>query len=360
MYGVLPSERVMALVPEHHASIRPQRTLVCLTEDVRTRFIQHIQASPGNSLSSAARAFGIPKSTAYDIARRYMLTGQITPKPRGGSRCKKLTLHAEQALFHWVDNSADITLKRLAARLQSSFGITVSEKTVSKSLTKSGYTMKLLRTIPIGRNTPEVISARREYAFTFMNEAPSDRRQIIWIDESGFNMHLRRKYGRALAGLRANVVVANSRGYNLSICAAMSEEGLLSHKIHRGAYNSTLFCAFLEQLCMRLQTMDRTGCWLVLDNVRFHHCAVVAQCVASHGHRLLFLPPYSPMLNPIESLFGKWKTSIRTRNVVFSQEALLANIEAASQEITIVDCLGWIRDVNRNLAPSLLGEPFID
>lgn len=311
-------------------------------------------------MSQAARTFGIAISTAHGIVRRYRATGQIDYNKRGGCVHKKLTNGVLQALLDWVENSADITLKTIVARIMSTFGVAVSEKTVSLALTKSGFTMKLLRIIPESRNTPETICARREYALRFMNEAPMDRRHIIWIDETGFNLHLRRKYGRALAGLRANVVVANSRGHNISICAAMSEEGMLSHMVHRGAYTALLFCTFLERLFAHLLALNRPNCWLILDNVRFHHCEIVAECAARNGHQLIFLPAYSPMLNPIEYLFGKWKASVKTRHVAFTQEALMTNIEVARLEISVTDCLGWIRDVNRNIASSLLNHAFID
>jgi transposase len=339
--------------------VQPQRRTTRATpDDTRARFISHILASPGKSVNSAAVIFGIPKSTAHDILRRYEETGQAAQTKRGGARSTKLTHQAIQALLDWVDNEADITLRTAKERLLSGFGISVSLKTISSALTKSGFTLKLLRTIPVSRNSPEVICARRTYANTFMSDTPIDRRNIIWVDETGFNLHLRRKYGRAMAGLRANVVVANNRGINISICAAMSEEGFLYHKIHRGAYNGVIFCAFLKGLFERLHEIGRGACWVVLDNVRFHHSAIVAECADQFGHQLVFLPPYSPMLNPIESLFGKWKNSVCTRNVVFTHETLLENIESARHSIRVDDCLGWIRDMNRNLALSLQNHPF--
>jgi hypothetical protein len=72
-----------------------------------------------------------------------------------------------------------------------------------------------------------------------------------------------------------------------------------------------------------------------------------------YGHTLVFLPPYSPMLNPIESLFGKWKTLIRTQGVALSLDSLLLHMSAARCDITVNDCLGWIRDTNRNIGLSL-------
>lgn len=332
----------------------PQR----LSDDVRARFINLIQLSPGKSIASAAVAFGIPKSTAYDINKRFVVSGNIFATKKGGAFQKKMTPAIEQALLDWVDNEADTTLKTLAERILNRFGIAVSQSTVSRALSRNGFTLKLLRQIPESRNSPEVIAARKDYANVFMRDQPIDRKCIVWVDETGFNLHLRRKYGRALAGLRANVVVANSRGANISICAAMSEEGLLVNKVHRGSYTAVLFVEFLELLFARLDVLGRTACWVILDNVRFHHCTIVADCATKFGHCLVFLPPYSPMLNPIESLFGKWKASVRSRHVVFTPAELLSMIELGRNEITTADCLSWIRDSNRNIALSLQNHFF--
>jgi hypothetical protein len=58
------------------------------------------------------------------------------------------------------------------------------------------------------------------------------------------------------------------------------------------------------------------------------------------------------MLNPIESLFGKWKTLIHSQGITFTRDALIENMVIAKVNITVEDCLGWIRDIGRNIALS--------
>jgi hypothetical protein len=99
-------------------------------------------------------------------------------------------------------------------------------------------------------------------------------------------------------------------------------------------------------------------CWLVLDNASIHHTLAIAELVAAHGHTLKFLPPYSLMLNPIESLFSKWKSLIWSRDVVFTQQALLSNMQQARQCIAASDCEGWICEMNQNLILSLNNHIF--
>ena len=76
---------------------------------------------------------------------------------------------------------------------------------------------------------------------------------------------------------------------NGSICAAMSNEGFLHYSHLSGAFNAMRFCEFLESLFAILYSRGRCGCWIVLDNVRFHHCAEVIQTATPscpHAHIL--------------------------------------------------------------------------
>jgi transposase len=184
------------------------------------------------------------------------------------------------------------------------------------------------------------------YVQKFIDEAPADQMHIIWIDECGFNLHLCQKFGRSRAGSQASLTVANNRGRNISVCAAMSNEGFLHEVLRPGAYTAETFCAFLQELFLILHNMGRSNCWLIVDNVRFHHCAIVATCALQHRHMLVLLPPYSPMLNPIESLFSKWKTLIRSAGAMLTQDLLLEQMAAAHYEITCDDCHEWIREVD--------------
>jgi transposase len=333
---------------------------VQVPEEIRCRFLGYIEASPQQSIRSAARIFGIKYSTAHAILRHIVITGIIGQSPRGGARKIKMTHAAVQAVLDWIDNEPHLTLQAISTRLQEEQQISVSKKTVAMVLNKAGFTFKLSRLIPAARNSPEVILLRKTYAQTFHQDLPLDTKDVLWVDETGINLHLRRRHGRALSGLRANLTVPTNRGRNISICGAMSEEGFIAKQVRFGAYNAAGFCEFLQTLFIRLQELGRSECRIILDNARFHHSPCVLSCVQQAGHTLHFLPPYSPMLNPIESLFGKWKSSIRTNGVAYTQETLLANINSAQETISVRDCLGWIRDVNRNLVLCLQDHSFDD
>ncbi|PIO77715.1 hypothetical protein TELCIR_00126 [Teladorsagia circumcincta] len=78
-----------------------------------------------------------------------------------------------------------------------------------------------------------------------------------------------------------------------------------------GAHNTERFCEFLDELYLIFEQRNITEAVLVMDNVRFHKVKEVGQRLENKGHRVVYLPPYSPFLNLIENMFSKWKEYVR-------------------------------------------------
>ena len=79
-----------------------------------------------------------------------------------------------------------------------------------------------------------------------------------------------------------------------------------------------------------------------MDNMRSHHAGVVTELLKKENIDYLYLPPYSPDLNPIEKLWSKMKSSLRKAKIR-TESALSNGIQAALREITPQDCKGWYR-----------------
>jgi hypothetical protein len=114
----------------------------------------------------------------------------------------------------------------------------------------------------------------------------------------------------------------------------------VDNKIRRGPYSKVN-----EAICVQ---------FLAYMN---DHDTSVAAAASSVGLRLVFLPAYSPMLNPIEFLFSKWKQQIKTSNVPYTRGMLLSLIETGRQSICTNDCLGWIRECERNMLRCIQRQP---
>lgn len=139
------------------------------------------------------------------------------------------------------------------------------------------------------------------------------------------------------------------------MCAAMSENGVLTHIPILGPYNTQHLITFLDTLYRDLIPDHERGMMqedlpayvVIWDNVSFHHSNTIRQWFANH-HRMLmeFLPPYSPFLNPIEEFFSAWRWKVYDHQP-HTQMNLLTAMDAACEDITADACRGWIRHARR-------------
>ncbi len=138
--------------------------------------------------------------------------------------------------------------------------------------------------------------------------------KLVFLDECGFASNLRRLYGRAIGGARCVEVAPHTRTTNRSCLGAFSlptpstPTGLWRLWQKLGAWNGLLFEAFVVD---ELLPLLPPGSVLVLDNARIHQSQSLRESVEEAGHRLLFLPPYSPEFNPIELVWSWLKNRVR-------------------------------------------------
>ena len=154
-----------------------------------------------------------------------------------------------------------------------------------------------------------------------------------------------------MIGKRASVDVLGQRGANITMCAAISSDGLLLHKLLIGPYNTELLISFLGDLYGRVVPgeernavrQNRPTFVIVWDNVAFHHSRTVTEWFAAHPSMMsLFLLPYSPFLNPIEELFSTWRWKVYDHHP-HDQMSLLDSMNAGCLDISAEDCQGWTR-----------------
>ena len=183
--------------------------------------------------------------------------------------------------------------------------------------------------------------------------------KVVYLDESGFQYVMRRNYGRSVLGKRANVIVPKIRSKNISLCASIGLEGVLFFEIMDRPYNGEHFSQFIDQLLAALEALNKHEITIVMDSVRFHKGSEIAEIIQAKGHRLMFLPPYSPFLNPIEEVFAKWKHLVRMAKCM-NEDELFDAIHSASGSITANDCSGYYSHMNQYIAKCLLREPILD
>ena len=117
-----------------------------------------------------------------------------------------------------------------------------------------------------------------------------------------------RRYGRARRGTRLVAAVPQGHWKTTTFIAALRHDGLTAPCVFDGAINGTRFLAYVEQA---LAPILRPGDIVVMDNLGAHKVLGVRATIEARGARLLYLPPYSPDLNPIEQAFAKLKALLR-------------------------------------------------
>ena len=145
--------------------------------------------------------------------------------------------------------------------------------------------------------------------------------QLVFADESHFNrLTLRRPYAWAKRGDRASRYEFQFRGSKYSILPALSLDGILHLEVVENAVTGAAFRRFVEGLLPRMNKWPLPNSVLVVDNASIHKVAGICELVEEHGMRLMFLPSYSPNLNPIELSFSSIKAWLRANCDEVNQE----------------------------------------
>ena len=148
-----------------------------------------------------------------------------------------------------------------------------------------------------------------------------------------------RLYGRRCDGGRIVEGTPCSRWKILTILGAMSLRGMVASMTIEEATDGDIFEAFLAQvLCPEL----RPGDVVVMDNLASHKVSAIQGLIENAGAQLLYLPPYSPDLNPIEKAWSKLKQLLRGAKAR-NREALESAISGALPKITSGNATAWFR-----------------
>jgi transposase len=164
-----------------------------------------------------------------------------------------------------------------------------------------------------------------------------DARRLVFVDESGFNTSMTRLRARAPRGKRAYGKVPRNRGKNTTLIAAITLEGGMGESMSvEGATDALAFETYVEHfLAPSLREAQ-----VVLDRLGAHRTDRVEELVQARGAHLVFLPSYSPDMNPIEEAFSKIKHLVRKEGARV-REALVEAIARALAAVTPEDTAGW-------------------
>lgn len=306
-----------------------------------------------------ARDEGLCKQTVSSIMCRFYREGKMKTAPMGGKRRPEaLTQEQKDAACRFYDeNNSEATDEEVLQHLQQHYGCTASQSTLNRFLNKEAeYHIKRLYIVPQARNAPSKVAARKEWCEE--NMIGTDLSKAIFIDEAGFNLHLRRRRGRAAKGQRAAAVVPTERGHNLTLMVAICPSiGIVAHEFFYGGTDRFKFYDFLDiNLFPELSDRDLEHSTLIMDNVKFHHSPMNKELIKDWGHRPLYNPAYTPHFNVAEWVFGFVRSRV-SRQEIRSNNGLLATLDQQLASITPEHGEGWLREVKRWMAFAAQGHP---
>lgn len=162
---------------------------------------------------------------------------------------------------------------------------------------------------------------------------------LVFLDESGCNTGMTMRYAYSLGESRAVGSAPLSKPRNTTILFSIQLDGTLHYTTFSGGTTVEWFKWYLETDLLPHLNGNSV---LIMDNMKLHHAKAVRNLLDSSGVRYIYLPPYSPDLNPIEKLWSKVKSFLR-KFKARTLDALPNAIQCAFQTVSPSDCLGWFR-----------------
>jgi transposase len=172
-----------------------------------------------------------------------------------------------------------------------------------------------------------------------MPSLPGSR--LVFLDESGVNTNMTRRYGRAARGERVIDHVPLNTPKGTTIISSVRVDGSTVSEVFEGALNGERFKAYLRDHLVPTLKPDDV---VVMDNLASHKVSGVAELIRGAQATVIYLPPYSPDLNPIEQMWSKIKAILRKYRLRTGEE-LVAAIPRAFTHIQPSDCVGWFSHI---------------
>lgn len=186
------------------------------------------------------------------------------------------------------------------------------------------------------QNRPDVAEHRARW---MLSQAGIDSDRLVFIDETWAKTNMTRLYGRSFEGTRLIGRVPHGHWKTTTFVAALRTSGLTAPTVVDGAMNGRVFLAYVQQ---QLAPTLRPGDIVVMDNLAAHKVQGVREAIQAVGATVLYLPPYSPDLNPIELVFSKMKWLLRSAGER-SADALWKLLGQLQDHFSETECRNYFR-----------------
>lgn len=271
--------------------------------DLRRRIIESYEQQEG-SIRTLAKRYKVSKDCIHQLLTRYHQEGTLLPKPQGGSQAR-IQAPGKKYLCCLLKVESDLSLEALRDRYYQAFGEYLGITTIHDSLARWKISRKKKQFYDPRQKTPRVEALTQTY-----HQALEDTEvnNLVFLDEMGAVLNMTSDYGRAPTCERVYGEKSISRRSRVSTIGALSINGIECAMSFEGTLNTAVFLSFIESF---LKTTLKPGQVLVMDNAPVHKALAVIEALNDINIKVIYLPPYSPHLNPIEYAWSVAKTFLR-------------------------------------------------
>ncbi|KAG2207889.1 hypothetical protein INT47_010873 [Mucor saturninus] len=340
-------------------------------DDVKGHFF-YLVYEEGLTAGKAGKQLGIARRTAYDWLKKDQ---DLIVESRDGLETKKTekkvgrpALLNEEHKKHLEETFIDhpsATLDQAIESLTNQFSeLKVTKTTVYNFMTeKCALSFKKAHFHSKERNSPVSIEKRFDWITRWIQTDMDYNSNCVFIDESAFHINLKRTMAWSKKGTRAEVIQPLTRAKTTTILGAISPYGIVNVKI-RVPYSAaskkrktvggskmqksigTVTGHYFNFIASTIDVMDRheefKGHYIIMDNAPIHTSDNIRKFIESRGYGCVYLPPYSPELNPIEQFWSVVKSKLK-REKLLEAENLNTRITEACQNVLISDLKGFCR-----------------
>lgn len=175
-----------------------------------------------------------------------------------------------------------------------------------------------------------------------------DPEKLVFLDESGMNTAMARRYGRCSQGKRLVDSVPAGHWQSNTLLAAIRLDGVFAPMVLDGPVNGESFAGYIEQ---SLVPELAAGDIVIMDNLPAHKSQRITQAIEGAGCTLVYLPPYSPDFNPIENMWSKVKASLR-KAAARTFGTVVDAVRDALLAVTPDDCDGYFCHCGYDATPN--------
>jgi len=239
-------------------------------------------------------------------------------------------------LLALIAEQPDLTLIEIQRRLRADKAVIAGYGTIWRFF--AAHKISFKKTLHAAEQERDDVAEAR---IAWRKAQPSlDPAKLVFIDETGTNTAMVRQRGRSPRGKRLIGRVPHGHWKTLTFVAGLRAGSITAPFVIDRAMNGPIFLVYLRQ-CL-VPTLS-PGDIVVMDNLPAHKLAAVREIIEAAGATLLYLPPYSPDLNPIEQVFAKLKALLR-KAAKRSIDALWKQIGELLDEFSTDECRNYLRN----------------